>query len=231
MHVVSSYSSQCFLALFLCAFMAFAAPATAGAAIGEGVEERNKKALADLSPEEVAIVQRVENYLNSLQTLSSRFVQLSDGGETVEGQFYLRRPGRLRLEYDDPVPIVMVTNGLSLLYFDKELRESTYIPLSKTPLWFLIREEVALYEETRIIRAEETKGAVKIELTADNDSLGAKMSLLFSNNPLAFKKWEIVDQQGITTRVALLDPVYNNPIDDEHFSTKDLNLPSRRKKN
>ena len=188
-------------------------------------ESQTREALQGLSPDEVAVVRKVENYLNSLRTVSSRFIQVSDGGGPAEGQFYLQRPGKFRFDYDDPVPITLVTTRFSLLYFDRELREATYIPLSSTPLWFLIREKVELYDGISITSAVETKGSIALTLKIDDDDLGSQMTLIFANNPLSLVKWSVVDEQGITTQVSLIDPVYDNPIAPEHFSTKDLNLP------
>ena len=36
------------------------------------------------------------------------------------GYIYLRKPGRLRVEYDPPVPILLVADGGLLSYYDKD---------------------------------------------------------------------------------------------------------------
>jgi outer membrane lipoprotein-sorting protein len=61
-------------------------------------------------------VKRVEAYLNGIRTLQSRFLQISNNGGAAEGALYLARPGRLRLDYDPPVPILLVTNGSFLVH-------------------------------------------------------------------------------------------------------------------
>ena len=38
----------------------------------------------------------------------------------------------------------MIADGAFLLYYDKELKQSTFIPLWETPLWFLVKEEIHL---------------------------------------------------------------------------------------
>lgn len=187
-------------------------------------EDNSGNALTGLSPDEVAIVRRVEAYLNELKTVSSRFLQVSSNGSLAEGHLYLERPGQMRFEYDEPVPIVMIANGVTLLYFDKKLKQATYVPLWKTPLWFLIREEVQLHEDVTITGAEESKGTVLLQLKVDGESLGAKMTLVFADKPLSLRKWEVVDAQGITTQVSLIDPVYDAPIDPARFSTEDLDM-------
>ncbi len=60
-----------------------------------------------------ADIARVEEYLNSIRTLRARFIQLTQTGGRSQGTFYLSRPGRLRLEYDPPVPTILIANGAS----------------------------------------------------------------------------------------------------------------------
>ena len=183
-----------------------------------------------LSRHDISILRRVENGLNQIRTLSADFVQVSNGGPPAEGVFYLQRPGKLRFEYRDPVPITLVTTRFSLLYFDRQLREATYIPLSQTPLWFLLREKVTLFDGLTVTSVRETNSIITLSLQADDSDLGAQITLTFSRAPFALIRWEIVDAQGVTTQVALINPVYNHPIDPARFSTQDLDLPSRRQK-
>src|SRR3546814_1564668 len=110
-----------------------------------------------LSPDDVAAVARVERYLNDIQTLQGRFVQVSSNGAYAEGDIYLDRPGHLRFDYDPPSPVLIIANGLSLLYYDEELKEATFLPLWETPLWFLIREEVRFDENVDIVAIEEDR--------------------------------------------------------------------------
>ena len=58
-----------------------------------------------------AELDRIERYLNSLQTLQSKFVQNNPDGSHAHGTLYLQRPGRMRFEYDPPTPIRLYANG------------------------------------------------------------------------------------------------------------------------
>src|SRR3954447_24163527 len=64
-----------------------------------------------LSPADQADLRRVEEYLNSVRTMTARFVQYAEGGNTAEGRVYVSRPGHMRFEYDPPSPILLVANG------------------------------------------------------------------------------------------------------------------------
>lgn len=206
-------------AALLVAAMASGAPA--GLA-----ESRNHVAaqVAALSPDEVSTLSRVERYLNDIQTMKARFVQVSSNGAYAEGEVYLDRPGHLRFDYDPPTPVLMIANGLSLLYYDKELKEATFLPLWETPLWFLIREEVRLDENVEIVGIEEALGTLRITLRDAESPEGGAVTLIFSDEPLSLKKWEITDPQGIETQVSLVNPVFGVEIDPDLFKTGDLEV-------
>jgi outer membrane lipoprotein-sorting protein len=180
--------------------------------------------LAALSPDEVAAVTRIERYLNDIKTMQARFVQISSNGAYAEGEVYLDRPGHMRFDYDPPSPVLIIANGLSLLYYDKELKEATFLPLWETPLWFLIREDVRLDENVDIVAIEEALGTLRITLRDEESPDGGQVTLVFADEPLTLKKWELIDPQGIQTQVSLVNPVYGEAVDPELFKYGDLEI-------
>jgi len=202
------------LASGLCAmFLALAAAPPAPAA-----------QLAALSPDDVATLGRVERYLNDIKTLQGRFVQVSSNGAYAEGAVYLDRPGHMRFDYDPPSPVLIIANGLSLLYYDEELKEATFLPLWETPLWFLIREEVRFDDNVDIVAIEEALGTLRITLRDPDAPDGGEVTLVFADDPLALKKWELIDPQGIQTQVSLVNPVYGEAVDPKLFEYGDLEI-------
>ncbi|MGE5768077.1 MAG: LolA family protein, partial [Bacteroidota bacterium] len=194
------------------AFVALAAPSASAAQV------------ASLSPDEVATLSRVERYLNDIKTLKGRFVQVSSNGSYAEGEVYLDRPGHMRFDYDPPVPVLIIANGLSLLYYDEELKEATFLPLWETPLWFLIREEVRFDKNVDIVGIEEALGTLRITLRDADSPDGGEVTLVFADSPLALRKWEVVDPQGIQTQVSLVNPVYGEAVNPDLFKTGDLEV-------
>ena len=184
---------------------------------------------ATLSPDDVATVTRVERYLNQIKTMKARFVQVSSNGSYAEGEVVIDRPGHLRFDYDPPVPVLMIANGLSLLYYDEELKEATFLPLWETPLWFLIREEVRLDENVEIVAIEEALGTLRITLRDAETPDGGAVTLVFSDEPLSLKKWELIDPQGIETQVSLVNPVYGEEVDPDLFDYGDLEIYNENK--
>lgn len=184
---------------------------------------------AALSPDDSAAIERAVRYLNNITTLRARFVQISSNGTYAEGDLLIARPGRLRFEYDPPNPALIIANGLSLLFYDRELKEASFLPLWETPLWFLIREKVELSDTMRVATVERARGTLRIALQDEAMADAGTVTLVFSDRPLALRKWEIVDAQGILTEVSLLNPRFGVAVDPSAFDWSDLkvNAPPR----
>ncbi len=179
-----------------------------------------------LSPDQSAAVRRVLRYLNDLTTLTARFIQISSNGTYAEGEMMVQRPGKMRFEYDPPHPVLIIATGLSLLFYDREVKQASFLPLWETPLWFLIREQVTLSEDVVVSAVEQSPGALRITLTDRELSEAGRITLVFSDRPLDLKKWEITDAQGVLTQVSLLNPRYGVDIDPLAFDYSDLEIDS-----
>ena len=65
-----------------------------------------------------ACTAEVEKYINSIRTLKARFVQSNPNGSVVQGTLYVRRPGRMRFEYDAPSQLKIVADGYQVTMWD-----------------------------------------------------------------------------------------------------------------
>ncbi len=183
-----------------------------------------------LSPDQSAAIRRAVRYLNDISTLKARFIQISSNGAYAEGDVIIQRPGKMRFEYDPPHPVLIIANGLSLLFYDREIKQASFLPLWETPLWFLIRKEVTLSEDIVVSAVEQSPGALRITITDKELSETGSVTLVFSDRPLALKKWEITDAQGILTQVSLINPRYGIEVDPLAFDYRDLEIESRERR-
>jgi outer membrane lipoprotein-sorting protein len=144
-------------------------------------------AQAALNPEEEQAVHKAERYLNRITTLRSRFVQISSNGAYAEGEVVVRRPGRLRFEYDPPHPVLLIADGTNLLYYDKELKQASFIPLWETPLWFLIRKKVELSDNVEVTQISRATGTLRMTLQETGGGDAGAVTLVFSDRPFALR--------------------------------------------
>jgi outer membrane lipoprotein-sorting protein len=177
---------------------------------------------ANITPEDRAEVGRIERYLNGMTTLKARFVQASSNGQSAQGSLYISRPGKLRIEYDPPVPVLIVTDGRFLIYYDKELEQVSHIPLGSTPASILTRPNISLTGGDLILTGFESKAdTVRVTVVQASDPYSGQVSLFFDKDPLALSRWTVVDAQGIETDVSLRAARVDIALDQSLFRFRD----------
>jgi outer membrane lipoprotein-sorting protein len=163
---------------------------------------------ARLSPEEQSELQRIQEYLDGIKTVQSAFQQFSGEGSVATGTIYLERPGRMRIVYDDPVPILIVADGRTVYYWDKKLQELSQIRVEDTPAWFLLRPQIRLTGDVTITRFEHGQNSLRLAMTETKQADLGSLTLVLSDHPLELRQWTVVDAQQKPITVALEDPHY-----------------------
>ncbi len=191
-----------------------AAPASAQTpAQTQGIAIRSKADRADIS--------RIEAYLNTIRTMKSRFLQISSDGDYSEGTLYFSKPGKMRLEYDDPNPNLIVSDGVNLIFFDKELGQVSYFDLNETQASVLLTDNISFSTgNTLVTRFERGPGVLRLTIAKGSDPLEGNMTLIFSDRPLSLKKWTVIDAQGIVTNMSLLGPRFGVPLGRKLFDVE-----------
>jgi len=176
---------------------------------------------ATLTLDDRVDLQRVEQYLNGIRTLTARFTQYSPDGGTAEGVLYLSRPGHMRFEYDAPSPIMLLADGTWVIYYDKNLKQVTYLPIGSTPAWFLLRNDISLEGDVTITKFERGPGVLRATLVETKHPENGTVTLTLSDKPMELKQWSLVDAQNKTTTVVLSEPRIGAPIDPTVFAFDD----------
>lgn len=150
------------------------------------------------------IVQRVETYLNNITTLQAHFAQANLDGTINSGTFYLKRPGRLRFQYDAPKGDYIVADGLLIHYWDNEAKDYSNAPIGATLADFLLRKKIKLTGDlkvTDIMRPTDNKLVLTV-IQMENPDAG-DLKLMFQENPLQLQKWRVTEAAGQMTEVTL----------------------------
>ncbi|HYD69044.1 outer membrane lipoprotein carrier protein LolA [Azospirillum sp.] len=181
---------------------------------------RGQSAAAPLSAEDRAAVTQAEQALNAVHTLQSKFVQLNPDGRQAGGTFYLSRPGKMRLEYDAPVKDFIVADGLFLFYWDSEMKQQSSTPIGSTLADFILRPDIKLSGDVTVTDVFRAQGVLEITLVETKDPRKGSLTLVFEDRPLQLRKWRVLDAQGLTTEVALLNPRVGVPLSSDLFYFK-----------
>jgi outer membrane lipoprotein-sorting protein len=157
----------------------------------------------EISAEDRQALQRVEAFLDDIGSLQAEFVQIGPDGSVSTGDFYLRRPGRMRLEYDPPVPYLYVADGMWLTFWDAELEQRSDAPLGSTLADFLVREDVSLSGDVTVTGLRRTDDLIEVDLVQTDDPRAGQLTMVFARDPLRLDRWYIRDGQGNVTQVRL----------------------------
>lgn len=179
-----------------------------------------KTEITPLSTEDKETVRRVEQYMNELGSMKSRFLQASSSGNYAEGTFYLSRPGKMRIEYDPPVKFLIVADGTWLIYHDKEIDQVTHIPLGMSPADLILEKNISFSSgDIQVSKLERGPGIVAVTIIRDEGDDG-HLTLIFKDKPLELKKWIVHDSQGVNTSVSLLSTRRDIRLDPKLFHVK-----------
>ena len=171
-------------------------------------------------------IRKAETYLNALTTLKARFLQVTDAGHTRQGTFSLKRPGKMRIDYDSPIKDFVVADGKFVYFWDAELKQQQNAPIGSTMADVILRPELKLSGDVTVTEVQRDAGVVDIALVDTKEPGKGKLTLVFEENPFQLRKWKVLDATGATTEVSLSDLQPGAKLDDEQFYFRD---PNRRK--
>lgn len=181
-----------------------------------------------LSPAQTKNVKRVQTYLNAISTLRAQFLQVTSQGQYAQGEFMMARPGRMRIDYDPPTPVLIVSDGTFVMYKDEELDQLSFVPLSAVPASMFIGEKVDFFSDDLLITDyTNAAGVIRVTLQRSEDPAEGSLTLVLAAQPLALKKWSVVDAQGIGTTVSLLGPEFGVSLKDSLFKVE--NRPQNKR--
>lgn len=175
-------------------------------------------------------VQAAEDYLNNLRTLKARFVQMDNDGRQIAGDFLLKRPGRMRFEYDAPIKDFIVADGTFVHYYDAKMKQQSSAPISRTLANFFLQKDIKLSGDIFVdeIRREKDDSLLILTLSQKKDPLAGNLSIAFArdtkNGALSLIKWRVIDPQGLITETALFDLEAGIRLDSEAFHYYDPEL-------
>ncbi|MFM8819541.1 MAG: LolA family protein [Phenylobacterium sp.] len=156
-----------------------------------------------LSEAEQALAVRAATWLEGLVEARGEFVQTDSRGQIRRGEVFLRRPGRARFAYAPPSSLLVVADGAFVSVADPRLKTFERYPLSATPLSLFLSRRIRLDGDVRIIAVRRTQEGFEITARDSRRPGDGRISLAFTDAPLALAGWTVTDPQGRATRVQL----------------------------
>ncbi|HMI97245.1 MAG TPA: outer-membrane lipoprotein carrier protein LolA [Micropepsaceae bacterium] len=191
-----------FLSLFTALALSLAGPQTSAAPPAlEGAGPLINPAPPHFSDAQKADLKRISDYLNTLKSIQGRFLQVGGDGKQEQGNFYLKKPGRVRFEYQKPNPNLVIADGATVAVQNADLHTTDRYPLRNSPLQLLLSDNIDLASDRRISAVKHEPGA--LSMTA-RDTMGRiTLSFADSGTGLELRQWDVVDAQGSHTTIVV----------------------------
>ena len=165
-------------------------------------------------------VPQIEQYFNSIRSLKARFVQSNPNGSIVQGTLYVRRPGRMRFEYDAPSQLKIVADGFQVTMWDNATKDFGQWPIGWTAASFLVKDPLTLSGDLRVEKLDRVKGLLEMTVIQTKKPQEGRVIVRFSENPMALRGWTVIDQRGSQVTVSLSDVQTGMQLADSLFKNE-----------
>jgi outer membrane lipoprotein-sorting protein len=207
------------------------APAAEAAATGEGQSSGWNAQVATpggglvLNEAQADVVRKVNAYFNALGDLKGNFVQIDASNKRMRGKFMVKRPGRFRFDYARPSRQVIISDGEYLAIQDLDLNNEDRVALDQTPFRLLLRKDVDLIRDAKIVEVQESDDQIVVALRDKSPDAPGKIKLFMSTKPeVELKEWITTDAQGLDTRVEISSLDKGEKLDAKLFKIEAVSL-------
>lgn len=161
-------------------------------------------ALAAPAQAEKLSLDALSQYFNALKTAKGAFTQINDDGTIATGTLYIKRPGKIRFEYNPPETTLVLASSNTLAIFDPKTNQGPEsYPLGKTPLSIILARTVDL-SSANMVTGHSYDGTATVITAQDpaHPEYGS-IELKFTSAPVELRQWVINNDSGARTTMVL----------------------------
>jgi outer membrane lipoprotein-sorting protein len=182
-------------------------------------------ALASPASAQPADLAMVSAHLQAVASMTAGFAQTDRAGKTLTGTLSLKRPGKIRFQYQKNVPILIVADGRALTFIDYSVKQVQSWPIRNSPLGILLDPSKDMSRIAKIVGTTDPR-IVVVEARDPKRPEYGTISLAFVRDAAApgglmLNGWVALDAQGNRTQVRLSNQRFNVPVSDEAFRWRD----------
>ena len=171
----------------------------------------------NLSQFDQAILTRISQKIDEIETIESNFVQIGPDGSERKGKFYLKRPGLMRFDYSDDSKQKVIVNGYWMVFVDEKSGLQERYPVDSTPLGALLTEKVDLATSNYVVAQKQIGDALHILLRDQAQPEQGSVLAVIGVGDGVLRAWNVTDEQGLITYVRLDDIVLNKKLSRSLF--------------
>jgi len=178
---------------------------------------------------EILPLSDISRYLNDIGTAQGEFTQINDDGTISTGQIYIKRPGKVRFEYNPPESALVVAGSGAVVIVDtKSNQPPESYPLNRTPLSIILASKVDLDRADMVVGHSYDGTATTVTAQDPENAEYGNIQLLFTGNPVQLRQWVINDSGGGQTTVVLGDLKTGGALKNDLFDIRALGVKRER---
>ncbi|AXB75681.1 outer membrane lipoprotein carrier protein LolA [Novosphingobium sp. P6W] len=170
--------------------------------------------------------------LRAIDSLKADFVQTDRSGQSVNGVLTLKRPGKIRFQYEKSANMLIVGDGKALTLIDYDVRQVQRWPISNSPLGALLDPKRDVAKFGRVLQTG-NPNVISIEVRDRTHPEYGVITLIFQRKAsapggLELTYWVSLDSQNKRTTISLSNQRYGVPVTDNDFRWNDPRPRNRR---
>jgi len=171
-------------------------------------------------------LEQVAQHLLSVGTMTADFIQTDRMGGTLSGKLTLKRPGKIRFQYEPGVPRLIVGDGRALTMIDYKVGQVSRWPIGNSPLDVLLHPQKDMSRFARVLPSGGDDRRLLVQARDPKHPEYGTTTLSFSRvasapGGLVLQGWTVLDAQNNRTTITLSNQRFNAPVSDETFRWKD----------
>ncbi|HEX7753637.1 MAG TPA: outer membrane lipoprotein carrier protein LolA [Novosphingobium sp.] len=170
--------------------------------------------------------------VRAITTMRADFTQTDRNGQRVSGVLTLKNPGKIRFQYQQGVPLLIVSDGKALTMVDYEVRQVQRWPIRNSPLGALLdpSRDVARYGR---LQPTGDPNVISVEVRDSKHPEYGVITLIFTRDAaspggLRLASWVALDSQNRRTTIRLTNHRYGVAVSENAFRFNDPRPSSRR---
>ncbi len=168
---------------------------------------------------------QVQQHLRATQTMTAAFSQTDRSGKTLNGTMTLKKPGKIRFQYEKGVPLLIVADGSALWFIDYSVRQVQRWPVKDSPLGILMNPDGNVTRYAKVVPTG-NPNVVSVEANDPKRPEYGRITMVFARNAsapggLMLQGWVALDSQNNRTTVRLSNQRFNAPVSDGAFRWND----------
>ena len=181
--------------------------------------------LAAPAPAPAPQLAQVQQHLRDLSSMTAGFTQTDRAGKVLTGTFTLKKPGKVRFQYEKGVPYLIVSDSKSLYFIDYSVNQVSRWPVGNSPLGVLLDPSKDLTRFATVVPSADPR-VLSVEARDPKHPEYGRITLVFAKNPsapagLMLQGWVALDSQNNRTTIRLRDQAFNTPVSDGTFRWND----------